>query len=58
MAKKETIIPVEQPIESVKQIESDLIENGTYIILFQGAEVEVSGNIANILIKRGKAKLI
>ena len=55
MAKKETII-TDKP--SIKEVESNLDENKVYMILFHGSEVEVSGNVANILIKRGKATLI
>lgn len=51
MAKKETV-----NVE-VKEIVSELNENGIYTIVFEGNEVEVSGNIANILIKKGKATL-
>lgn len=50
MAKKETIV-------EVKEIVSELNENEIYTIIFENNEVEVSGNIANILIKKGKAKL-
>jgi hypothetical protein len=46
MAKKETV-----------EIESNLVETEVYTILFEGNEVEVSGNVANILIKKGKATL-
>ena len=53
MAKKENQKEIE-----VIEIESNLVETNVYTILFQDAEVEVSGNVANILIKRGKATLI
>jgi acetolactate synthase small subunit len=51
MAKKEVI--------EVKElaVDSNLNELDIYTIIFDGNEVDVSGNIANILIKKGKAKL-
>lgn len=49
MAKKETVEKIE--------IESNLVEAEVYTIIFEGNEVEVSGNVANILIKKGKATL-
>lgn len=49
MAKKETVEKIE--------IESNLVETEVYTIIFEGNEVEVSGNVANILIKKGKATL-
>lgn len=49
MAKKETFEKIE--------IESNLVETEVYTIIFEGNEVEVSGNVANILIKKGKATL-
>ena len=50
MAKKEVV-------EVKEVVESNLNELDIFTIIFEGNEVEVSGNIANILIKKGKAKL-
>lgn len=51
MAKKEVV-------ESKKEVvESNLNEFEIYTIIFESQEVEVSGNVANILIKKGKATL-
>lgn len=50
MAKKEEVI------KEVKAI-SELNELDIFTIIFKGEEHEVSGNIANILINKGVAKL-
>lgn len=48
---------MEKVEKKVKEIQSELNELDVYTIVFEGAEVEVSGNVANILIKQGLATL-
>lgn len=56
MAKKEEAIKEVKSIKEVKTI-SELNELEIFTIIFKGEEHEVSGNIANILISKGVAKL-